>query len=1650
MRRVRIVIDRDIELYSGNEIELGIEYLVSDFINPTQRSGSHTKDITIPITAVSAEVFDYFHNANSKGKGVNLKVVKIFIDETLYLIGTGKLILSYKGFQPQHFILQVLSNNLEWIKDIDQRYLSELDLGAHIYDKATVENSWVNKSINAVYCPINYGEWEKVNYISLTDLRPSVFISAIFEKAFAALGYKIKSNWLFTGQGSKLIFPFIGEKWRQPEEYIEPLKFRAGRNYVTNVNQVPSLTVPFQDDSTYPNFDNGGNYSGNTYIVLVAAQMRFKAQFGINDAGPDAENIIFHGYIIRKRGTAETIIAKKENNMLTPSKHTDIWLDSNYWNFEAGDQVFVRVVFDQAPTNAEIKSTGYFYNEVTDKIVEGATIDLAKMLPEGLSQLWLIKNIALEYGLHFTTNNVRREVTIEPFADFHLPINKAYDWSKKIDRSKGVEDRTIGHDMLREQLFTFAKDEKDGYVKALDVQTELPFHSQLYELNDRFTKGREEIKIDFAATAMMKELKAVASGDMWLPRMWKDFVTGSDYPEKTYDFKPRVLHYSGIKTGINWRWYSAGNIVNGYPYAYSVDYGAAADNSSSNAFNNHTLANGIELKGLFYRYHYPYYYTIQNGRLRRCYVWLDPAEIESLNLRQLVRIEDEDGVHYWRINKVEVENALEYAPARVELLKYVPVKSSYIKPKKWEEIPVDRTPDKLIAFGGKVSDSAIGEVIGVERGIRLLNGSGSLALKGISLGIGTVSLKEGQVVLGAYNVPDEESILVIGTGDEAEQMTAFSVKKAEDGTVSAWIGGTTELLSTENSKEILAKEGFISAPENPIDGYVLVADSTSPTGTNWRELVAGGSEWNRNGNDISYIDGKVSVGVTAASATLHIRGAGTTGSTTAFLVQNNEATPKDLIKVTDYGDIYLFQNMLGRGIHFGNQSSRIFNNNGVIDMWNIRITGGSLGSMMNGNMQGFYNLTNLQIGQTTFQSGYSGALVLRRANQPTGNTIDTISIYAADIVAGNSVPHFRTEDGSIIKLYKYQAVSSPQGIADALTAIGLLEQSVIAISGVGDETDPVFSASPASSISMTNIAWWNEAYNWGDHSLAGYLSDETDPTVPEHVKSITTIEKNNWNTAFSWGDHSAAGYLTSQPWENSNSDIYYSAGKVGIGAIPSASVHVRGIGTTSSSHAFQVENNAAIPEPIFRVRDDGWVTVKPTGTNSANGNVFTVFYANNSESTGIALLHLYKSGSRTYMNSGQDGNYGTAQFNYSKFTMSFGGSKLSEFTAQRIFFTGNNTLYPSGTNLTGATHSSFEIQKEKSANSGVRDGDIGLYINMANNLATNQNYEYNIIGAIIKNNQSSDNSYAGKNFNHYGLQVYVGGADGRNVAAQFYDGNIEVLNGSNVTLNLGVNGEITSAALAGVGTRMVVADANGLLGTQAIPSGGGGTPAGANGDVQINEYGNFGVVSGFKSDGMYLNLPKYMKWDNTFQIYTMGWGNIMRGISTSGNAIAFGANYYVFAPQYSFSALGIGVNSTTDIGSARLLIRGKGTTASTKALEVQNNAATPQTLFEVIDNGNSVFYSNLGMATGYNLGVNGGGLFSDGRGMMFLGNIIAEPTTGQTDNVGMYGVKSSDLRTTLGLFMEQDVEPTERFVPDQQLKIKVNGRWFYLALHEIK
>ena len=121
--------------------------------------------------------------------------------------------------------------------------------------------------------------------------------------------------------------------------------------------------------------------------------------------------------------------------------------------------------------------------------------------------------------------------------------------------------------------------------------------------------------------------------------------------------------------------------------------------------------------------------------------------------------------------------------------------------------------------------------------------------------------------------------------------------------------------------------------------------------------------------------------------------------------------------------------------------------------------------------------------------------------------------------------------------------------------INLIAADLHSLSQVS-ETDPIFGAAPAASITAQQITNWDLAYTWGDHGAVGYLTSftEIDPIfMASPAANITQQQIINWSSAYNWGNHANAGYLTSNAiavadiapasptsgdlWWNSNSGV---------------------------------------------------------------------------------------------------------------------------------------------------------------------------------------------------------------------------------------------------------------------------------------------------------------------------------------------------------------------------------------------------------------------------------------------------------------------------------------------------------------------------------
>ena len=133
------------------------------------------------------------------------------------------------------------------------------------------------------------------------------------------------------------------------------------------------------------------------------------------------------------------------------------------------------------------------------------------------------------------------------------------------------------------------------------------------------------------------------------------------------------------------------------------------------------------------------------------------------------------------------------------------------------------------------------------------------------------------------------------------------------------------------------------------------------------------------------------------------------------------------------------------------------------------------------------------------------------------------------------------------------------------------------------ESDPVFLASAAGSISSTDVNHWNSAYGWGNHASAGYLKNytETDPVyLASTAAGITTGNISNWNTAYGYGQ---GWKMTGNSGTNPSFNFLGTADNVGFAIRTNNTERLRisstgnvGIGTDSPVQKLDVQGNIAI------------------------------------------------------------------------------------------------------------------------------------------------------------------------------------------------------------------------------------------------------------------------------------------------------------------------------------------------------------------------------------------------------------------------------------------------------------------------------------------
>ena len=268
------------------------------------------------------------------------------------------------------------------------------------------------------------------------------------------------------------------------------------------------------------------------------------------------------------------------------------------------------------------------------------------------------------------------------------------------------------------------------------------------------------------------------------------------------------------------------------------------------------------------------------------------------------------------------------------------------------------------------------------------------------------------------------------------------------------------------------------------------------------------------------------------------------------------------------------------------------------------------------------------------------------------------------------------------------------------------------------ETDPTV-PSHVKSITTTEKSNWNTAYSWGNHASAGYLTSytETDPVFSASAASgITSTNITNWNTAYSWGNHASAGYASASSLSGYVSRNFEDSSRNLV--IPT--------NTTSGSAGLAMETSAGTF--LFQVYGTGtqfgfldaqwgnWDLKKTSGGNleiDISGTLRTVWHTGNFTSTDVSNWNTAYGW----------GNHASAGYAVSNSTASFGSTTFSVASGAAIKV--------KDTNAVGQTQMNTWVQFYDSANTEM--GYLG-YGSGSNNYLylNNQNGDVSINGSNIR------------------------------------------------------------------------------------------------------------------------------------------------------------------------------------------------------------------------------------------------------------------------------------------------------------------------------
>ena len=674
----------DLELANFNDFPLAINKGIVNLDNLKQRTGTFTKSFKVPNTKTNADLLSNVDNINSRKdyrRALNRKPCIILVNNSPIEKGFLQVSKVFNGLEVESFELVFYGNNIDWVKEASELTLKSItwDNNTQTYNEAGIDaaNAADSTTYSHAYPYINRGGNLSTNDTIVSDYRPVFYLESVLNKCFASLGYNVNTSFFTDNAHLKKLVCDFDLKFKQDETTIENTSIwvKSGSNFTLSPGDVKRL--PFDTDSASPLKDPGNNYDTSTFEYTVPSdgtydlfyEIRVRTNSPFNGGQNVYLYIVNNGQTLTSIGTG-TIIEQQVGDAYSGTIFYPVSRSTTI-AARANDKISIYIETKTPESFFDVEVQGLTDRQTFLKLSKKNAIEendnflLNNLLPDSIKFIDVLNDFTRMFNIYYWTDVKSKTVYFNTRDSFFKAQSDAIDWTDKIDVNSYEVDYVSSY--KRTLNFRYKPLNRDEWLKGWQDDNKRIYGSYNNVLSDRFTEGTQKIELDeFSAAYAITDgnaapVNANANDYPVTLKIWNEYedtapeTRTTNYNSKIYFFQNgNQLNVTGENNKIS----KFGTTTEVIPYGIFESY------------NNITSPQNLSFTGsdgLFSTYYSKMIKNIEEGGRLIAYFNLSSTDIENLDFRKLIYLDNEANVKGYYF----IESVVDYKPVQNELTKVI-------------------------------------------------------------------------------------------------------------------------------------------------------------------------------------------------------------------------------------------------------------------------------------------------------------------------------------------------------------------------------------------------------------------------------------------------------------------------------------------------------------------------------------------------------------------------------------------------------------------------------------------------------------------------------------------------------------------------------------------------------------------------------------------------------------------------------------------------------------------------------------------------------------------------------------------------------------------------------------------------------------------